>query len=230
MANSLTATHAEPPIGAAPKAAAHEGGERSAGQLWWRWGIPVGVTVVLAVLPAPAGLAQNAWNFFALFAGIVAALVLEPIPPAATGVLAITLAALLSRWTLFSPQELANPKFKVASETVKWAFSGFASNTVWLVGGAFMFALAYEKTGAGKAHRAAAGTAARQELAVARLRHDARRHDPGAVHAFEHRAQRRHDVPGRSSTCRRSTTRCRTIRRRAGSAATSCGPRSPRAA
>ena len=150
MANSVSATHAEPPIGAAPKEAVPEGGERSANDLWWRWGIPVAVTVALALLPAPAGLAQNAWNFFALFAGIVAALVLEPIPPAATGVLAITLGALLSRWTLFSPKELADPRFKPASEAVKWAFSGFASNTVWLVGGAFMFALAYEKTGLGK--------------------------------------------------------------------------------
>ncbi len=127
-----------------------EGSGRSKRELLWRWGIPVVVAVVLASIPAPTGLKENAWHFFALFAGIVAALVLEPIPPAATGVVAITLGALLSRWTLFSPEELANPKFKAASETVKWAFSGFASNTVWLVGGAFMFALAYEKTGLGK--------------------------------------------------------------------------------
>ena len=143
---------AEPHYGAAPNAAKAEGEQyhRSRRQLVWRWGIPVAITIVLALLPPPTGLAQNAWNFFALFAGIVAALVLEPIPPAATGVVAITLAALLSRWTLFNPQELANPKFKPASEAVKWALSGFASNTVWLVGGAFMFALAYEKTGLGK--------------------------------------------------------------------------------
>ncbi|MCX7143455.1 MAG: anion permease [Proteobacteria bacterium] len=127
-----------------------ESNKRPARELLWRWGIPVVVAVVLASIPAPTGLKENAWHFFALFAGIVAALVLEPIPPAATGVVAITLGALLSRWTLFSPDELANPKFKAASETVKWAFSGFASNTVWLVGGAFMFALAYEKTGLGK--------------------------------------------------------------------------------
>ena len=136
---------------ATPKAQTQsEGNGRPQRELLWRWGIPVAVSVVLALIPAPTGLKENAWHFFALFAGIVAALVLEPIPPAATGVVAITLGALLSRWTLFSPEELANPKFKAASETVKWAFSGFASNTVWLVGGAFMFALAYEKTGLGK--------------------------------------------------------------------------------
>ncbi len=117
---------------------------------WWRWAIPVAIGLLLAVIPPPTGLAQNAWLFFALFTGIVAALVLEPIPPAATGVLAITLASLLAPWTLFTAQQMADPKFKAAGAAAKWAFSGFASNTVWLVGGAFMFALAYEKTGLGR--------------------------------------------------------------------------------
>ncbi len=117
---------------------------------WRRWAVPVAIGVVLALIPVPAGLPQNAWYFFSLFAGIVAALVLEPVPPAATGVIAITLGALLAPWTLFTPEQMANPKFKAAAEAVKWAFSGFSSSTVWLVGGAFMFALAYEKTGLGK--------------------------------------------------------------------------------
>jgi hypothetical protein len=66
------------------------------------------------------------------------------------GFVAITLTAVLSRWTLFSDAELAKPGFNVAGETVKWAFSGFASSTVWLVGGAFMLALGYQKTGLGR--------------------------------------------------------------------------------
>src|SRR5439155_21808310 len=120
-------------IAAAPARDAHA---RGSAEVWWRWGIPVAVSLVLWLLPPPPGLAANAWSFFALFAGIVAALVLEPLPPAAVGVIAVTLGALLSRWTLFGPKELADPRFKPASEAVKWAFSGFASNTVGLVGGA----------------------------------------------------------------------------------------------
>jgi len=116
----------------------------------WRWGIPVAIGVVLALITPPAGLAQNAWYFFSLFCVIVAALVLEPIPPAATGIVAITVTALLAPWTLFTAQQMADPKFKAASAAAKWAFSGFSSTTVWLVGGAFMFALAYEKTGLGR--------------------------------------------------------------------------------
>jgi len=68
-----------------PKAGAQDNcNKRPARELLWRWGIPVVVAFVLASIPAPTGLKENAWHFFALFAGIVAALVLEPIPPAAT--------------------------------------------------------------------------------------------------------------------------------------------------
>jgi L-tartrate/succinate antiporter len=121
-----------------------------AGIAWWRVVTPIATAIALALIPAPAGLSQHAWNYFAVFAGIVAALVLEPLPSTAVGLIAITLTALLSRWTLFSTADLAKPGFNVASESVKWAFSGFASSTVWLVGGAFMLALGYQKTGLGR--------------------------------------------------------------------------------
>jgi L-tartrate/succinate antiporter len=42
------------------------------------------------------------------------------------------------------------PYMKVAGQTISWALSGFASTTVWLVAGAFMFALGYQKTGLGR--------------------------------------------------------------------------------
>ena len=122
--------------------------ERAAGYRGWI--IPILIAVVLAIIPPPPGLSQHAWWYFSLFAGVVAALVVEPVPPAATGFIAIALTAAVSRWTLFSTEELAKPGFNVASESVKWAFSGFASSTVWLVGGAFMLAMGYEKTGLGR--------------------------------------------------------------------------------
>ena len=125
-------------------------GSEAAGIVWWRIIVPIATAIILALIPAPAGLGQHAWNYFALFAGVVAALVLEPLPSTAVGFVAITLTAVLSRWTLFSDADLAKPGFNVANETVKWALSGFASNTVWLVGGAFMLALGYQKTGLGR--------------------------------------------------------------------------------
>jgi L-tartrate/succinate antiporter len=95
-------------------------------------------------------LSQFAWYYFAIFAGVIAALVTEPLPNPAVGLIGLTLAASLSRWVLFNPADLAKPGFNVVSQSVNWALSGFASTTVWLVGGAFMFALGYEKTGLGR--------------------------------------------------------------------------------
>src|SRR4030095_11655144 len=40
--------------------------------------------------------------------------------------------------------------FNPARAAVGWALSGFANSTVWLIFGAFMFALGYEKTGLGR--------------------------------------------------------------------------------
>ena len=117
---------------------------------WWRAAVPVALAVAIALLPPPPGLAQHAWYYFALFTGVIAALVTEPLPNPAVGLIGLTLAAVLSRWTLYGPADLAKPGFNVVSQSVNWALSGFASTTVWLVGGAFMFALGYEKTGLGR--------------------------------------------------------------------------------
>ncbi len=112
--------------------------------------MPIVLAVAIALLPPPPGLAQHAWYYFALFTGVIAALVTEPLPNPAVGLIGLTLAAVLSRWTLFGPADLAKPGFNVVSQSINWALSGFASTTVWLVGGAFMFALGYEKTGLGR--------------------------------------------------------------------------------
>ena len=58
----------------------------------WRSAVPLIVWVVLASAPHPAGLTAPAWRYLALFAGVVAALVLEPIPPAAAGLVGVSFA------------------------------------------------------------------------------------------------------------------------------------------
>ena len=124
------------------------GSERSG--LWWRAAIPLAIAILLAMLSPPAGLAQHAWYYFAIFTGIVAALVLEPLPNPAVGLIGITIVAALAPWVLQSPADLAKAGFNPVSDAANWALSGFASTTVWLVGGAFMFAMGYEKTGLGR--------------------------------------------------------------------------------
>jgi L-tartrate/succinate antiporter len=50
----------------------------------------------------------------------------------------------------FGPEQLAGADFSAARSSLAWALSGFSNATVWLIFGAFMFALGYDKTGLGR--------------------------------------------------------------------------------
>jgi L-tartrate/succinate antiporter len=117
---------------------------------YWRAVAPLLVALALAAMPAPEGLAPHGWLYFSIFAGVVAGLILEPAPGAVVGLIGVTFVSVLSRWTWFSPADLEKPGFDAAGAVVKWALSGFSNSTIWLIFGAFMFALGYEKTGLGR--------------------------------------------------------------------------------
>ncbi len=104
----------------------------------WRSAAPLLVWIGLLLLPAPAGLSRNGWSYLALFAGVIAALVLEPLPPAAVGLIGVSVAAIFGH---------VAPK---SADSVKWALSGFSDSTVWLIFGSLTFSLGYEKTGLGR--------------------------------------------------------------------------------
>ncbi len=112
--------------------------------------IPLAAAAFVAALPVPTGVQPHAWHYAAIFAGVVLGLILEPLPPAAVGLIGITTVAVLGRWVLFSPTEVAAPGFDVASRSIEWALSGFANSTVWLSFAAFMFAAGYQRTGLGR--------------------------------------------------------------------------------
>lgn len=116
----------------------------------WKAIAPIAVAIIIALVPAPAGLPQHAWYFFAIFAGVIVGLMFEPLPGGAIGLIGVALVAVLSPWVFFSPEQLAKPGFNDARAALSWALSGFSNTTVWLIFGAFMFALGYEKTGLGK--------------------------------------------------------------------------------
>jgi L-tartrate/succinate antiporter len=128
-----------------------EGG-RMAGRPWraWKAWAPIAVVALVAAAPPPDGLARHAWYFFAIFIGVVAALVLEPLPNAAVGLVGVAVATALSRSVLFSPAELARPGFDARLRALDWALSGFQNPAVWLAFSAFMFGLGYEKTALGR--------------------------------------------------------------------------------
>ena len=116
----------------------------------WKALAPVVVAITIALIPAPAGLPLHAWYYFAIFAGVVVGLMLEPIPGAAIGLIAVTAVTVLAKWVFYSPEQLAKAGFNPAGAALTWALSGFSNSTVWLIFGAFMFALGYEKTGLGR--------------------------------------------------------------------------------
>ncbi|MCA3220092.1 MAG: anion permease [Burkholderiales bacterium] len=116
----------------------------------WKALAPIAVALVIALVPAPEGLPQHAWYFFAIFAGVIVGLMLEPLPGAAIGLIGVAVVTVLAPYVLFSPADLAKAGFKPANASLTWALSGFSNTTVWLIFAAFMFALGYEKTGLGR--------------------------------------------------------------------------------
>ena len=80
-------------------------------KLTWKHFAPVVVAIVIALIPAPAGLPQHAWYYFAIFAGVIVGLMFEPLPGGAIGLIGVTLVTMLSEYVLFSPEQLAKPGF-----------------------------------------------------------------------------------------------------------------------
>jgi L-tartrate/succinate antiporter len=116
----------------------------------WRAILPVAVTVLLALLPAPPGLAQHAWYYFAIFAGVITGLLTEPLPGGAIGLIGIVVVTVLAPFVLYGAEDLARPGFRPGDAALIWALAGFSNATVWLIFAAFIFALAYDKAGLGK--------------------------------------------------------------------------------
>lgn len=93
---------------------------------------------------------MHAWLFFAVFAGVVLALVLEPLPASGVGLLGVTIVAITAPWTFFSPAELVALGADAPARAIAWAVSGFSNTTIWLSFSAFLFAAGYQKTGLGR--------------------------------------------------------------------------------
>ena len=122
------------PPGPIPPASTRPGASKQLG----KWLGPLLLGFILLLISAPAGLNTTAWHYFALFAGVIAALITEPLPGAAVGFIGVTVAAALL---------LVG---KTPGEATKWALSGFSNDAVWLIFAANMFALGYEATGLGR--------------------------------------------------------------------------------
>lgn len=115
---------------------------RKTSDLYWKAGIPVFVWLVLVLygylIGPPTGLTVSAWSYFALFLAVIIGLILEPIPAAAIGLIGVGVAAAMRYVNADMTQSL------------NWALAGFSDSTVWLIFGAFIFSMGYNKTGLGR--------------------------------------------------------------------------------
>ena len=148
MATQLDITHHDASSGALAKTATLPTAKSP--NRTWKALAPVAVAFVLALLPVPTGLPHHAWYFFSIFVGVIVGLVLEPLPGAAIALIGLTLVTILAPFVLFSPQQLSQPSFHPPSAALTWALSGYSNATVWLIFGAFILALGYERTGLGE--------------------------------------------------------------------------------
>jgi len=90
------------------------------------------VVVILWLLPVPAKLTPVSWHLFAIFAGVILGLILQPLPMGAIVILGLSVAAITR---VLAPADI---------------LSGFANTVVWLIVSAFMFARGFIRTGLGR--------------------------------------------------------------------------------
>jgi len=107
-------------------------------QRYWKYATPLAAGIIICLLPVPSGLTPKAWYYFGLFTTVILALIFEPIPPAAAGLIGVTLAGVFS---------LVDSK---PAGSLRWLLSGFSNGVVWLIFVAYSFAIGYEKTGLGR--------------------------------------------------------------------------------
>src|SRR5207245_8076511 len=88
----------------------------------WTAFLPIVIAISIALMPMPQGLSPHAWYCFAIFAGLIAALVVEPLPRPAVALITVTIVAVLSPWLLFSPAAFAKPAVRLPTDALAWAF------------------------------------------------------------------------------------------------------------
>jgi L-tartrate/succinate antiporter len=106
--------------------------------------LPIAVAAIVWLLPVPEGLTVNAMRYLGIFLAVILALILEPLPNSAVGLIGCTLAGALQL------VPIAADKPATLGSSLSWALSGFVDSTVWLIFVAYMFAMGYEKTGLGR--------------------------------------------------------------------------------
>ena len=107
-------------------------------KITWRTIAPLAIWLAIYLTPVPAGLNANQWHYFAIFAAVIAGLILESMPVGAVGIIGLTFAG-ISGYVEHDP-----------NKALRWMLGGFSESTVWLIVGAFVFSIGYRKSGLGR--------------------------------------------------------------------------------
>ena len=110
--------------------------------------IALALTLILWFIPAPEGVAPNAWHLLALFIGIIAGIIGKAMPIGAMAMLAMTIVALL-QVTVPELGADGNPIKNPAAQAAKDALSSLNSPLIWMICIAIMISRSLLKTGLG---------------------------------------------------------------------------------
>ena len=110
--------------------------------------VALALTLILWFIPAPEGVAPNAWHLLALFIGIIAGIIGKAMPIGAMAVLAMTIVALL-QVTVPELGADGKPIKNPSAQAAKDALSSLNSTLIWMIGIAIMISRGLLKTGLG---------------------------------------------------------------------------------
>lgn len=110
---------------------------------------PIIIGLIVFAIGAPEGLTNGAWIFVSIFAALVVGLILEPMPPAFIGLIAITL-SILFKVGMPVVDKAGKSVTITAATAVNWGLSGFSNSIVWLIFAAFMIGIGYQNSGLGR--------------------------------------------------------------------------------
>src|SRR5258708_613328 len=118
---------------------AHRGRNKGAFvKITWKTIAPLAIWLALYLVPVPSGLNANQWHYFAVFAAVIAGLILESMPVGAVGLIGLTIAGVMG---YVEPDP---------NKSLRWMLGGFSESTVWLIVGAFVFSIGYRKSELGR--------------------------------------------------------------------------------
>ena len=64
-------------------------------KITWKTIAPLAIWLAIYLAPVPAGLNASQWHYFAIFAAVIAGLILESMPVGAVGLIGLTVAGVM---------------------------------------------------------------------------------------------------------------------------------------